>query len=374
MLKTRAINVGGLVVGRVVIGEVAHEGAVHPGDGLLEDLVVGSRRHRFVHVEHQRGTDDIGGGLGHLADDPAVVAAGLEQVRRPPRASGLEVQHQPDVLGPIVVLHKRARPAQAALLPIGEQEDHVIPQRRARQQRPARLQHGGHTRPVIRGSGAVGHGIVVGAQHEGFRRIGARQPHKNVLRACQAVPEHHHRLHHMRPCPHAAQGVEEIIAYAVVGLGAGAVRHSRERLDMFHRASGGELGRGRALRPRPRRAMGIQRGQCGQQKKEPQDDRGCQWLKGFPDSAHAWLLPMLPSSASRVSIDEHPPVRHSPRGKCNEWLGYNDGTWPERRVACCGAFEAPIQRGRYAWPPGCTNEGEPHRCPLCPRCRLEGSP
>lgn len=120
--------VRGVLLG--VIGrQPLDEGDVHTGpSGVEGDGQIGSRAGQLVVGRGVGGRERVRSGLRELADDPAVVVVGPEEIRGARVTAGLEVQHDTDIGRPGVAVGECARPKQPLLLAVSEQDDGVVAQ------------------------------------------------------------------------------------------------------------------------------------------------------------------------------------------------------------------------------------------------------
>src|SRR5689334_4144645 len=77
-----------------------------------EDRQVGVVRQQLIYFVSQRMRNGMRRGFGKLADQPPILLAGLEHYRWTTAAARLEIEYQPDVRGPRMLFHERARAEQ----------------------------------------------------------------------------------------------------------------------------------------------------------------------------------------------------------------------------------------------------------------------
>ena len=151
--------------------------------GVEEHAQIGVAAGSLEECDAVRGRHRVRRGLGELVDHPAALVVGRQHQCRTGITAGVEVQHHADVAGPRMLLDKGAGAEQPALLTVGEQEDHIVAQRRRSLEGAQGLQHGRHPGSVVGGAGAGGYGVVVGREQEGLATgVGSRQPSQHVLR------------------------------------------------------------------------------------------------------------------------------------------------------------------------------------------------
>ena len=170
---------------------------------------------------------------GHeLAHQQAVARARLVHEHRRRRARAVEVQHDAHPVGPRVLAQEGARPEQAALLSVGEEEDHVVARPPPRGQRAGRLEQRDDAAAIVGGAGGHGHRVVVGHEQDGARGVAARQAGDHVTdRARHAAALRRHRRGGLQ-VRRQVEGVE---------LGGYGVSRPRGAVGAYGPGSGGDL-------------------------------------------------------------------------------------------------------------------------------------
>ena len=174
MLKAALVQIGDAVGVRVVVADTFDEGEVKGVEASpLKDRQIRVVRQELINLIRERVGDRMRGGLAEFSDETAVTAARLEHHRRPAAAARVEVQHDACVFRRRVLVDESPRARQPHLLPVREQQDHVVLQRLARLQRARRLKQRRHARTVVTRAGALRHRVVVRDEQDG---LAARRP------------------------------------------------------------------------------------------------------------------------------------------------------------------------------------------------------
>jgi hypothetical protein len=174
-----------VVYGRVVDGSVHEVDEVQPRGVklVLVDLHIVAAGDLAEHEGQERVHYRARGGFEQTIDHRTVLLRGLQYHHRPVRSRPLEVEDQPRVLGPRIVLDEAPRPDADPFLGVGEQEDDVVLRGRTGIEGPQSLEEGDHARAAVaRTRGGFRPGIVVGREQNGPLRIGgALQAHEDVV-------------------------------------------------------------------------------------------------------------------------------------------------------------------------------------------------
>ncbi|CAM4528010.1 hypothetical protein COEX109129_42105 [Corallococcus exiguus] len=316
VLEAVQAEVGEVVRARVVAHEPVEEAEVEARlPPLEEDGEVRVVLQPPVHLVEQRA------GLGgcprarQVLDEPAVAGARLEHQRGPLRAPGLEVEDHGDLVRQRVMERERPRPHEPRLLRVREEKEDVVAQRRARAQRPQRLQHRRHAGPVIRGPGRRGHGVVVRDDGDDATAVLALHVGKHVVDggARDGVLLHVRvdggRGLHLRRDAQSAHGVHQVLAHLAVGLRAHGVWPGRDARQVLPRTPRGEHLRGRCRGQRGGRGGEVQ----GEGGGDRGDDRG---REAGDAGAHARAFtPPLPGPPRRSGSAPAPASPRAPRGR-----------------------------------------------------------
>ena len=208
--------------------------------------------------------------------------------------------------------HERLCAEQAVLLPVGEQDHQVVSRGyTCGAQRPRRLEQRADPDTVVRGTRRAGDGVVVrGEQHRAGRR---RSRHRGDdvrdrgerLRAGDAGVRRPHGLLDLHPPPPCPQLREQVLAGLGVRSGARWAGGGRDGLDMGHRASGAEVGRGGVPASGRGRKLADDRCDRGQDQGDEPDHTG-------PPAVTA--LHRLPPSTGSTSVRTWQPDGNGPLG------------------------------------------------------------
>ena len=191
-----------------------------------------------------------------------------------------------------MLAHERGGAEQTGFLPVGDEGNHIVRERRAGAQCAQRLQHRRRTGGVIAGGGTASDAVVVRHQHHGETagrppgKPGHHVAHAPGLRVARADAR---RLLHLRVEPERAQLRQHVLAHARVVRAARRMRPLRDLPHVGHRPLGREHSGRRGRRDRRRRegrAPNEQRAQHEQRNNGRRDAAGCGRWHG-PDSTHA---------------------------------------------------------------------------------------
>ncbi len=243
LLDRPRIEMGDVVLGGVVpldpVGEGEVEGRGIEPEELGEIGVVGEE----LVDGHRHGA---GRGVPLAPEDPElveIVGAGLEHRGGAAGAPGLEVEGQRDVLGPGMLGHEGGGAEQARFLAVGEEEDHVVVERRAGPEGAEALQQHRRSGAVVARGGSGAHAVVVGHQHDGAPARGpARQPGDHVLDPARLREPGAHRRGPLDLGlePGLAETAHDVVADPLVVGGSGRMGTLGHRPDVDHGPLGGE--------------------------------------------------------------------------------------------------------------------------------------
>ncbi len=186
-------------------------------------------------------------GVQRLAHDAALVGAGRIQERAALYAQPLQHDRETHILRPRVLAHKCRCADHTQFLAVGEQEDHVVPQRRACLDGAQCFQDCRYARAAVARPGRCGHRVVMPGEQHGFacpRR--ARQTHDHVLhRRHLRITRKRRQLAHGRALylPFEAQLGDlrqQVVPHGGVGRRPNRVRLCRHHGQVLHGTRGRE--------------------------------------------------------------------------------------------------------------------------------------
>ena len=190
-----------LIAGQLYAGGIHHLGPVLGGVQLWETCRSGKVCSGHVHLlkghqvcvasrEEVIGQRNKGRPLrraGQRLDPRTVARAGSQKPRRRIR-DGVQIEDKLDLIKPGMLSDKGMRADGARLLPICEEEHHVLTQRRACMQCSQDLQKRDDARSVVCRSRDGRGGVIVGHQQDGAVGITPREADENVLHRTRYRP------------------------------------------------------------------------------------------------------------------------------------------------------------------------------------------